>query len=221
MTVPRTSEVVPADLWLPLQEQLLRGLNHALSNRIASLSAVSSLLEDRESELPFEQMFSDDLAKITELLELYRGLVVADSAAPQACMVEPLVQRALQYLSHHTGLRSHRARAVVACPGPSPVVLHPTTLLRLLLLSLAGVAGAVGKAAASAGLVVEVGEEHGAVRFLVRIGAVLTESAATAQAFARFAPAIAQVEGRIEERSDADGYAWEFSLPALRGASAA
>ena len=36
---------IAADDWLPVQQSLLRGLNHSLSNRLASLSALTMLIE--------------------------------------------------------------------------------------------------------------------------------------------------------------------------------
>ena len=69
------ASAIPPEDWLPVQEGLLRGLNHALSNRLASVSALAMLVEGSD-RLPsgMQDVLSDDVQRLGDLLTLYRAL---------------------------------------------------------------------------------------------------------------------------------------------------
>src|ERR1041385_9581399 len=61
------------DQWLRVSEKLLKGLNHQFTNRVASLDAAVTLYElDGASESGFAQMLSGEVARLHDLLRLYR-----------------------------------------------------------------------------------------------------------------------------------------------------
>lgn len=189
-----------ADDWLPVQEELLRGLNHALSNRLASLDAIGMMLDaDGTMDEALRQLLISDIARLRVLLGEFRSLPAPGGARREAVRLGDALQLAASLVAHHPDAREATIDAAVIQPGEEPVRLFGPDALRLavfVLLALArggsvdapvrlaiiGGDGSVELRASRAGAaapVIAVGREHAALqRFAAREGGRL-EVAAT------------------------------------------
>jgi nitrogen-specific signal transduction histidine kinase len=129
----------PAVTWLAEQGALLRGLAHALSNRVGTLVAATGLLVPGGGASPtIVGVLRDETDRLEELLGLMRLLAGPADAAGEAA--EPihlpdLVTPAVELHSHHPALR---AVPVTVEPDPlaPPVRARHAGLTRALLVLL-------------------------------------------------------------------------------------
>jgi hypothetical protein len=71
----RATPAAAAEAWLVVSDALLRGLNHALSNRAATVGAVSGVLDPAEPpSAAIVDVLRDEAARLDELLQLARLL---------------------------------------------------------------------------------------------------------------------------------------------------
>jgi hypothetical protein len=144
------SSIPPAD-WLPVQESLLRGLNHALSNRLSSLHAITMLTEGAEKLDPrMHEALAGDVGKLGELLDLYRSLPSDPASRRDPSQFEAALQRAAALLVHHPECRDVVFAPIEHAGLAEPVSLPGTDALRasiLLLLPVARAGGAAGHVA--------------------------------------------------------------------------
>lgn len=136
---PRSS-IRPED-WLPVQEMLLRGLNHSLSNRLASLSALAMLIEGADRlDARMQQALSSDAERLGELLELFRALPGSISVRREAIRFGDALERAGALIEHHPECRDIAIAPVVESPDAPPVTLASTDALRSSVLMMLAVA---------------------------------------------------------------------------------
>jgi hypothetical protein len=119
--------------WLRVSEQVLRGLNHALSNRIAGVSAVASVLEPDDE--PLVAQLREEIGRMEQLLVLLRLLPRLASAGPEAIRLEDIVPDAVALALHHPEIRD-AAIAVPPLQDVPPMRCRPTALLHALVLLL-------------------------------------------------------------------------------------
>jgi hypothetical protein len=138
------SMMPPAD-WLPTQEGLLRGLNHALSNRASSLGAIAMLTEGAATLDPkIQAALTKDVEQLGELLALYRLLPAEAVARREASRFDDAITRAIALLEHHPDCRN--VRFAVAAPEvpPDPVALLGRDALKASVMLLLGAARGTG-----------------------------------------------------------------------------
>jgi hypothetical protein len=129
------------DQWLRVNEKVLKGLNHQLTNRLAALDAVSHLFEPGETTDPqLVSTMAREVERVGTLLRLYRMLPAEPTALPEAVRVQDIVPCVLELHTYHADLRG------VACvmgeaSDPEPVCVRPSALLRSLLVLLESAAG--------------------------------------------------------------------------------
>jgi hypothetical protein len=129
------------DQWLRVNEKVLKGLNHQLTNRLAALEAVTQLFEPGETADP--QLLSTmarEVERAGTLLRLYRMLPAEPTALPEPIRVQDIVPCVLELHTYHADLRG------VTCvlgetTDPEPVCVRPSALLRSLLVLLESAAG--------------------------------------------------------------------------------
>lgn len=117
------SSFAPAD-WLPLQESLLRGLNHALSNRLSSLQAIAMLTEGAETLDPrMHEALTKDVEQLNDLLTDYRSLLSDPAPRREATRFADALARAGVVLTHHPDCRDVAFAPPAEGDGAEPVAL--------------------------------------------------------------------------------------------------
>lgn len=151
----------PAD-WLPVQEGLLRGLNHALSNRLSSLGAIAMLVEGTGTlDERMQAAFASDVEKFSDLLTLYRLLPTEPTPRRDAVRLEDALAKARALLEHHPDCRNITFDVGAAAKGGEPVTLSGRDAIRAAVtLLLAVVRGAGGSGAITASVTVADGWVH-------------------------------------------------------------
>ncbi len=129
------------DQWLRVSEKVLKGLNHQLTNRVASLEAVVGIFRDGE---PFEPEIVAALAKevthLNHLLQLFRCMPAEPFAGSEPVRLQDIVPQILELHGHHADLHGI-AVEVDADPETHPLLVRPSALLRCLLVVLESGAG--------------------------------------------------------------------------------
>lgn len=148
MTTMSNSSIAPSD-WLPVLDALLRGVNHALSNRLASLSAISMLMDGADAPDPkLLEAFGGDVAQLGAVLALYRMLPSEPMARRDAGRFVDALERARPLVAEHP-----ECREVAIALGAADATVEPVSLLGrdafrasvLLLIGLARAAGGRGR----------------------------------------------------------------------------
>lgn len=140
------------DQWLRVSEKVLKGLNHQLTNRVASLEAVVGIFQDGE---PFEpEMFvalAQEVTRLNQLLQLFRCMPAEPFASAEPVRLQDIVPQVLELHGHHSDLRGI-AVDVDADFETHPLLVRPSALLRCLLVVLEAGAGNALRAGTSAPL---------------------------------------------------------------------
>src|SRR6185503_2728884 len=114
------------DQWLRVNEKVLKGLNHQLTNRLAALEAVSQLFEPGETTDPqLLQTLAKEVDRVGTLLRLYRTLPAEPTALPETVRVQDIIPSVLELHTYHADLRG------VSCllgeaSDPEPVCVRPS-----------------------------------------------------------------------------------------------
>jgi hypothetical protein len=134
------------DQWLRVNEKVLKGLNHQLTNRLASLEAVTHLFDPGETiDHQLVQTLAQEVERVGTLLRLYRMLPAEPTALPEPVRVQDIIPCVLELHTYHADLRG------VTCllgdaTDPDPVCARPSALLRSLLVLLESAAGHTSRA---------------------------------------------------------------------------
>lgn len=129
------------DQWLRVNEKVLKGLNHQLTNRLAALEAVAQLFEPGEmTDRQLVDTLAREVERVATLLRLYRMIPAEPTAAPEAVRVQDIIPCVLELHTYHADLRG------VTCllgelSDPQPVCVRPSALLRSMLVLLESAAG--------------------------------------------------------------------------------
>ena len=124
-----------------VNEKVLKGLNHQLTNRVASLEALTHLFEPGETtDSQLTELFTREVERVGTLLRLYRMMPAEPTALPEAVRVQDIIPCVLELHTYHADLRG------VPCilgeaSDPAPVCVRPSALLRSLLVLLESAAG--------------------------------------------------------------------------------
>ena len=122
--------------WQEVQDELLRGITHALSNRVATLSATAYMLEfgDVTPEQAAASMRAES-ERIDELLQLLRRLPAREEFELEPVSPGELIEDAVALHAFHCDLRDVPVQ-VDAAPDVLPVLVEPHALRQALLLAL-------------------------------------------------------------------------------------
>jgi hypothetical protein len=167
------------DQWLRVAEKLLKGLNHQFTNRVSSLdAAIGMLAEDGANSSGFAAAMSAEVAKLHELLLLYRSLTAEPVAAPELIRMQDVMPHVARLHEHHSDLR-HIPYRLSGDPDTEPILVRQSALLRCILVLLGSVAGNVLRSKREDTVIIEYGTADGDV-FLRMSGSaprVMTPSA--------------------------------------------
>lgn len=161
-----------ADAWGSVSETLVRGLAHALSNRIATIGTIAELLRlGGDDPLAMSEMLGVESRRLEDLLEQMRALSARSAGRMEAMRLSDAVAGAMALHSYHP---ERRAIAVTIEPGDeSRPVLGDALLLQRELLLLLDAATRAALSHASRAVRVRFGLQGtvGVVRVMVGDGA--------------------------------------------------
>ena len=130
--------------WLSVHDDLLRGLTHALSNRVGTISAASYLLDQQPSSAAVAETLRAESERLETLLQLMRMLPYPEGAVAEPVIPTDAIASAVALQSHHNELRD--IPVVVTLDGDvQPAYVNPTALAL-------AVAVAIGVAQRAAGM---------------------------------------------------------------------
>ena len=133
-----------AATWAAERDLLLRGLNHALSNRVGTLAAVAGVLEPGDTVRPHvAQVLHDETARLERLLTLYRLLPEEPEGSTEPLHVPDVMPAILELHAEHPDLRD--VPCTVEAVGVNvPARAAPGALNHALLLALSAAKRAAG-----------------------------------------------------------------------------
>lgn len=202
-----------ADEWLPVQEQLLLGLNHALSNRLGSISAIAMLLEGSGDVDPrLRDTLAQDAQRLEALLAGYRALANPGDGKRDGCRIQDALGRAVTLIEHHHACRDVRVEGIDAVHGVTALRIGASEALRACVMALLP---AMVVTAPSHEVWVTAADDAALVRTLVRrhgADADALRARAECQALARYA---AGVGGDFRVTTDGAAAVLALALPAL------
>ena len=120
--------------WVELSDALMRGLVHALNNRVTAVSAFLELAALGDEELTAQRVLPGELIRLQQVNMLFR-LLLTEELPAEAMELSAVLDDALTLHSHHSRLREVRCE-VVRQGTILPIRAPRWALLRLLLLML-------------------------------------------------------------------------------------
>jgi hypothetical protein len=132
--------------WVRERDAVLRGLTHALSNRVGTVAAVAGMLAPGEPVSgPVAGALRDESARLEEVLALYRLLPLDAGAEPEPLFLPDLIPAVVELHSHNGAYRDQPV-AVEGAPDAPPVLVPHSAFAQALLVLLAAGAEAGGAA---------------------------------------------------------------------------
>jgi nitrogen-specific signal transduction histidine kinase len=125
-----------AEAWGLVSETLLRGIAHALSNRIATIGTIAELLRvGGDDPHAMSEMLAIETERLEDLLEQMRALSARSAGRMEAMRLSDAIAGAMALHSYHP---ERRSVAVTIEPGDEsrPVLGDPLLLQRELLILL-------------------------------------------------------------------------------------
>ena len=209
------------DQWLRVCEKLLKGLNHQFTNRVSSLDAAIGMLEeDGASSSGFATAMSAEVARLHELLLLYRSLTAEPVAAPELTRMQDVMPQIVRLHEHHSDLR-HIPCELSGNPETEPILVRQSALLRCIMVLLTSVSGNVLRSKREGSVTIEYGTDDGDV-FLRMAGTAPNgqllfsgEGSLLHAVRAALAHAHATAEGAINRGPEADRIEYHLRIPTL------
>jgi signal transduction histidine kinase len=193
------------EAWSAMRDTLVRGLAHALSNRIATIASVAELLRlGGEESSSLATMLGAESTRLEELLEQMRALAAYSSGRQSAFRLSDAVSAAMALHACHP--ERHSVKLTVHADDDSRPVLGDSTRLQRLLVILLDAATTAAMARAEKVVRLRYGIEGraGVVRISAGVDALGSETPACAAG----AVALAIAE-------DDAGASYLLALPAL------
>ena len=209
------------DQWLRVSEKVLKGLNHQLTNRVASLEAVVGILDDGE---PFDpevlRALASEVSRLNQLLQLFRCMPAEPFAGAEPVRLQDIVPLVLELHGHHADLRNIPV-VVDADFDTPPLLVRPSALLRCLLVALESGAGNSLRAGKQEGLHLTYNGEDNWVRIVFEApqpdGQALFAGEGSLVHAVRnaLAHAFAQVSATVIATAQGERIRYELRLPTL------
>lgn len=152
-----TPSRVWGDQWLRVSEKVLKGLNHQLTNRVASLEAVAALVDDEDARDPqLVKSLVQEVKRLHQLMQLYRLLPAEPYVTTEAVRLQDVIPQVVALHGHHIDLRGIPVE-VSPRGDAQPVLVRPSALLRCLLVLLESAAGSALRAGGEPTVTLEYG----------------------------------------------------------------
>lgn len=122
--------------WLAIHDELLRGITHALSNRIATIGATSYMLEHGDVAVPQTiEALRVESERMDTLLQQLRQLPARPGAEPEPMTVGDLCSNAIRIHAHHGEWRDCEVD-VIEDPDVYPIWGEPSGITHAILVAL-------------------------------------------------------------------------------------
>jgi signal transduction histidine kinase len=122
--------------WLAIHDELLRGITHALSNRIATIGATSYMLEHGDVAVAQTvEALRDESERMDTLLQQLRQLPARPGAEAEPMTVGDICANAIRVHTHHGDWRDFECD-VVEDPDVYPVWGEPHAITHAVLVAL-------------------------------------------------------------------------------------
>ena len=129
-----------AERWLSIHDELLRAMAHAVSNRLATISAVASLLEaGGTADARLLEGLRTEAERLEGLLPPLRQLPRREEAGLEPLLITDALDGAQRLVAEHPQMHG-RAVAVVATGDVLPVWAEPTAVVHAACVALLAVA---------------------------------------------------------------------------------
>lgn len=226
MNAPGTARGTGAEGWLGVSDGLLRGINHALSNRVAAVGAVARILE--RGDTGGEPLMRALLGEVEQMERVIRLLQLLprerDGGAPEPVHVPDLLGDVVMLHQLQSALRDVTCE-VAAGADTAPVWIEPVLLTHALLMLLNDAARVV-QLAGSGRLLVHCDSDAAWTRVTVEAhtaAPVAAGAGAPTDSLATVEPETVAMLLRssggelvVEERNPAGGTErWQLRLPTL------
>ena len=122
--------------WTATGDGILRGLNHALSNRIVTLRTLAEFVcaaHERGEQLG--RALSEEVERLEELLEKLRMLPADDALKPEPIQLSELLGEVVALHQYHVDFRNVEC-TVIGDPDALPVLTSRSAFIRALLILL-------------------------------------------------------------------------------------
>jgi hypothetical protein len=209
------------DHWLRVSEKLLKGLNHQLTNRVASLSAAVDMLKmDGVADERFVEQMSDEVTRLLQLASLYRCLTTEPYMEPEALMLSDMLPLALRLHENHYDLK-HYTCSLIERNAVPPIRVRQAALLRCLLVLLGSTAGNALRSGRDGTITVEYGGDEQEVLIRMKAAApggqlIFTGDGSLLHAVrSALAHAHATADGMIIRGPAGDEVEYEIRIPTL------
>jgi hypothetical protein len=216
-----TPSRVWGDQWLRVSEKVIKGLNHQLTNRVASLEAVLAVFEDGGDPDPqMLRALSQETSRLNRLLQLYRLMPAEPFAVAEPVRLQDMMPQVLELHAHHSDLRDIPCE-VSGDPDTLPTLVRPSALLRCLLVLLGSGAGNALRSGNSDPLRLTYGGDSQTLRITFEAPAPVGQLLFTGEgslihaARSALAHAHATVDASLAHEGQGDRIRYELTLPTL------
>lgn len=125
-----------AERWLVIHDELLRGITHALSNRIATIGATTYMLEHGDVDVAQSvEALRAESERMDTLLQQLRQLPARPGADGEPMTVGDLCANAIRLHAHHGEWRDFECE-IVEDPDVYPIWGEPQAVLHAILVAL-------------------------------------------------------------------------------------
>ncbi len=216
-TQPFLTAPFDGQAWALASTDIVRGLNHALGNRLAPFDMLASpamLGQVLDHEL--YDVIAKETERLSVLLKLYRLMEYPLSTAVEPVRISDVLADAIQLQQHHGGVRT------VPCTtagetAVDPVLTHPTRLAQALAFALCAVARAAFPAGNAAAMTVRCSSDAETVT--VRVSTTVGSDTGAGDPERRVAEALLERDGgTVQWDATATQSTMQLTLPTLRRA---
>ncbi len=121
------SPVIRPDGWASVLDQLLLGVSHNISNRVATLAGISDILSDDPTIPPILRALADEVPRLEDGIRLLRLLAAPEDEQEEALEATRLADDAILLAHLHPDCRGVFFEIVGRREAP-PVLARPTAL---------------------------------------------------------------------------------------------
>jgi hypothetical protein len=148
--------------WASVLDQLLVGVTHAISNRVATLAGVSDILSGDPTIPPILRALADEVPRLEEGIRLLRLLAIPEDERTEALEATRAVEDAISLAQLHPACRNSSFVIDDKASVP-PVIARPTALTHELVVAL--VEAAMGNGTLAEGAVDDGGQARISILF--------------------------------------------------------
>ena len=121
--------------WAAVLDNLLLGITHNISNRVATLAGVSDILADDPTIPPILRALADEVPRLEEGIRLLRLLAAPENEGEEAIEATRVAADAMSLARLHEASRNAVFEVAATTRDVPPVVARPTVLTHALVVA--------------------------------------------------------------------------------------